>query len=278
MRRLTTVLTITVIVFGLALTGRVSQSAFAQAPSNDDISGALWLGFPDSHATSTLEATTGPGDEFGCSYGPSVWYGFTGPGTDVEVNTIGSDFDTVLTVVADYGSGLQTLSCSDDYYGFQSRVVFFAESGVTYYFLAQGYGGASGNLTINTSEPPPPPPPPTPFTFELAIDPTASVVAKSGVVTLAGTVTCSTSGYVAIYIDAKQKAGRIHIQGGGYTEAYCDETAPVAWSTQFQGTNGIFKAGTLTIQGWSDGYGFAEGSGYWSVPIDPAQIQVVGKR
>jgi hypothetical protein len=275
MRRLTTVLTITVILLGLTLSGRMSQSVFADAPSNDDISGAIWLGFPDSHSTSTLEATTGPGDESGCSYGPSVWYGFTGTGANVEVNTVGSDFDTYLTVFADYGGGLQWVGCSDDYYGAQSRVVFFAESGVTYYFLAQGYNGSSGNLTINTAEPPPPP---TPFTYELTVDPTASVVAKSGLVTLSGTVTCSTPGSVTIYIDAKQKAGRIYIQGGGYTQTYCDETAPVTWSIQFQGYNGIFKAGALAIQGWSDGYGFAEGSGYWSVSIDPAEIKVVGKR
>src|SRR5687767_11414490 len=88
MRRVTTVLAITAIILGLTLSGRATNSVLADAPSHDDISGAIWLGFPDSHATSTMEATTGPGDEFGCSYGPSVWYSFTGTGADVEVNTI----------------------------------------------------------------------------------------------------------------------------------------------------------------------------------------------
>src|SRR5205823_3593292 len=71
----------------------------------------------------------------------SVWWQWTASaGGPVEVNTVGSDFDTNLAVFT--GSALDALTlvgANDDYYGAQSRVVFDAVAGTTYQFAVEGF-------------------------------------------------------------------------------------------------------------------------------------------
>ena len=269
MRRFTSIITVTLIMFGLFLTGRTA-TVRAEAPSNDTIEGAIWLGFPDSSSTSTTEATQ---DELtGCGWGgPSVWYAFAGTGSDVVVNTAGSDFDTVLTVLTDYGYGLEWVTCNDDWSSAQSRVSFYTEPGRTYYFLVEGYGWSTGNLTINTVAPPPP------FTYDLTLNPTASINSKTGVVTISGTATCSTDGYVNVWGELMQRVGRTLNRASNSGGTSCAAGTPVTWSIQIQGYTYVFAAGSATVQISSDGSGNLD-NGFWSVYLDSTTIRITAKR
>jgi hypothetical protein len=278
MRHFTSIVAVTLIVLSLVLTGRAT-TVQAEAPSNDDLASPILLGFPDTMSTNTTEATTGPEDDGACGSSHSVWYAFAGIGGDVEVNTIGSTYDTTLTVYADFGGGLQWVGCNDDWYGLQSRVSFFAESGATYYFMVQDLASYGGNLTISTLSPPPPPPPPTPFSFELTIDPTAPVNAKTGLVTIHGSIACVAEGYVWVHLELQQKAGRVWVRSSGNVDGiYCDGTGPLNWSMQLQGVNGIYKAGSGSISGYADGSGINSSEGYWFIPVDSVSIRMTGQR
>jgi len=86
----------------------------------------------------------------------SQWWKWTAPiSGSVEVNTNGSDFDTILGVYT--GSTVDALTevgTNDDYYDSQSQVIFDASAGATYYFVVDGYAGSTGNVVLNVATQP----------------------------------------------------------------------------------------------------------------------------
>jgi hypothetical protein len=93
--------------------------------------------------------------------------------------------------------------------------------------------------------------PPTPdLVVEVTIDTTGTVVSKTGLVTLTGTLTCNGPAYGYMEVFARQRAGRVFIDGGGFVEIECDTTT-TTWTIPAVGGNGIFKAGTITVQAFS---------------------------
>jgi hypothetical protein len=260
-----------VLLLTFVLATRFVSPALAAAPANDAIANASELGYPDSAVSSTLEATVGPEDGNGCGGGPSIWYRFTGLGAEIQANTYGSDFDSYLTVFSGPADALSFIGCNDDTSGLQSAVTFFAESGVSYYLMVNGCCGSSGNVVISTAVPP------IPFSFELAID-TTTVNAKEGVVTIGGSVTCTTEGYFLIALETSQRAGRAILLGDSYDELTCDGSGPVSWSMQFGAANGLFKGGKATISGYAFGSGFEGGAGSWEFSIEPTEVRLTGRR
>lgn len=143
------------------------NSTVALAPPNDDLADAIPIDDPASflHEQSTVGATHEPGEAVAsCSLyrtedeEASVWYTVTSP-DDVEVAlfTLGSDFDTVLTVwVGDSGHPLTELVCSDDVgNNLWSSVAFTAQAGIPYYVKAAGnLNTDSGNLELRAGAPP----------------------------------------------------------------------------------------------------------------------------
>lgn len=111
----------------------------------------------------------------------TTWYRILGNGGTVSVDTVGSDYDTVVAVYAaptpTLGDGLP---CNDDTASgvFQSAVSFPSTAGRAYLIqvggcTGTGCGADQGNLVLNvtatdppppTAPPPPPPPPPPPDT------------------------------------------------------------------------------------------------------------------
>lgn len=83
---------------------------------------------------------------------PGVWYAFVGNGQQVSITTCPDEqYDTKLNV---YTGGCSTLTCvagnddDPDAGSYCSTVVFFAEQGVTYRVLVQGYAGETGPFTL----------------------------------------------------------------------------------------------------------------------------------
>ncbi|MEX0948597.1 MAG: Calx-beta domain-containing protein, partial [Acidimicrobiia bacterium] len=115
----------------------------------------------------TIDATkeVGEPNHAGNSGGRSIWYRIT-PASNgtVTIDTAGSNFDTLLAAYTGSSVSLLTqVAANDDTtgLGLQSRVQFAGTAGVTYNIAVDGYGGASGAVTLNwvvAAAPPPPPP------------------------------------------------------------------------------------------------------------------------
>lgn len=132
------------------------------APPNDDFASATVV--PALPYTNTLDSTTATfesGEPQPCIASTrTVWYSFTVPASGLyQLDTFGSDFDTVLAVYT--GSTLNSLStvdCNDDTFsGLRSRIQFQAEAGVVYRVQAGGLNATGGTLVVNFAPAPPPP-------------------------------------------------------------------------------------------------------------------------
>ena len=112
------------------------------------------------------QATAEPGELgiLGNSPSQSLWWKWTAPVSGaVEVNTFGSDFDTLLGVYT--GSTMETLtpaganSESDDANSPQSQAYFDAVAGTTYYIAVDGFVGSvvgsNGNVLLHLGMTPP---------------------------------------------------------------------------------------------------------------------------
>jgi len=135
------------------------------APANDEIANATVitaLPFTDGPLTTTTTATTAPDDPSCAGNGHTVWYVVT-PATDLSmtINTFGSDYDTTVSVYTGTPGALTQLACNDDFQSPQSRVVFQARPGTTYYIMVGSYyDSPGGSLLFQAMEAEPPPPPP----------------------------------------------------------------------------------------------------------------------
>src|SRR2546425_13023301 len=127
-----------------------SNDAFANGQSLNDSTGSV--------AGSNVNATKEPGEpnHGGDSGGHSIWYGWTAPAsTPVTIDTIGSSFDTLLGVYTGSGvSGLTTIAGNDDIdsNNKSSRVGFTPVAGTTYQIAVDGWGGATGSITLNWTQ------------------------------------------------------------------------------------------------------------------------------
>lgn len=83
--------------------------------------------------------------------GHTAWWTFEGTGGEVTVDTAGSDFDTVVGIYVDDGTGLVGLGCVDDVDSLQARITVATEAGVTYYVQAGGFAGQSGTLVLSVN-------------------------------------------------------------------------------------------------------------------------------
>ncbi|MBS0197271.1 MAG: trypsin-like serine protease [Planctomycetes bacterium] len=83
-----------------------------------------------------------------------MWYYYSsGCAGDVTVDTIGSDFDTIL---AAYNTGCPqspntAFACNDDSVGYQSRMTFHIEPGQNVWIRVGGYFGAHGSGVLNVA-------------------------------------------------------------------------------------------------------------------------------
>ena len=129
-------------------------------PSGSDLfAAATALSGPFTSDTGTNVDATGERGEPGPVAGPgpiaSVWWQWTASISGaVEVNTNGSDFDTILAVYTGSAVNALTLvSGNDDYYGSQSRVLFSAEAGLAIGYAVgfrfhNGVAGAVGMVLV----------------------------------------------------------------------------------------------------------------------------------
>ncbi|MER7443518.1 PKD domain-containing protein [Micromonospora avicenniae] len=145
----------------IALLFGVQTAAFA-APANDDYSAAIAVeSLPFTTTIDTGDATSDPTDPTGCYNNGSVWFSFT-PTRDmsIQADTIGSNYNTVLSAWTGDQGALTLVGCNDNYYGQEARLAFTVSAGTTYHFMA-GYccgngsdGGGSLRFSVEEVLPP----------------------------------------------------------------------------------------------------------------------------
>lgn len=137
-----------------------APAALAVAPPNDNFADATVIdALPFHDSLNTSDATTEDTDPDCVGNGHTVWYSFTPAGDlTIAANTFGSDFDTTLSVYTGTVDALEQIACNDDSGSLQSRIVFPATSGTTYFFMVGSFfDSAGGALEINAAELLPPP-------------------------------------------------------------------------------------------------------------------------
>lgn len=263
-------------VLAAALTSitMAGSPALAAAPGNDSYAGAVAItSLAFNTSLDTTEATTDADDvELNAACGApatdaSVWYSFTPSADTALVADVSSSSYSAGVIVATGAPGSFALvACGP------GGVAWDATSGVTYTILvfddqfdATGNGGQM-ELTVDVMPPAP--------SIEATVDPIGTFNARTGSVTLTGTVTCDASaGFASLDLMLSQQVGRFIVRGYGYTEAACDGT-PQAWSAEVFGDNGLFKGGKAV----NVTFAIACNLGGCSAYADQTTIRLTGKK
>ena len=238
--------------------------AFAAAPANDNFAAAQTIGFGDSVAVDTTEATTEAldrqaGDACPSPPGPppstvnTIWFTFTADATtpsSAAVTISGAFWDAGVAIVTGSPGAFTGVACGP-FMAFFSPV-----AGTTYKIMIFDFSESTtpngGTATVTLGEVPPPP------ELGLTVNKTGTFNPKTGTATISGTYTCTNAFFVSIFGNVTQSVGRFKIQGFFNTfDVQCDgQVHP--WSAEATSSNGTFaggKAVTVTI-GFSCGIVF----------------------
>jgi hypothetical protein len=128
------------------------------APNDACVSATVIQSLPYSDSIDTAGAITDPTDPLqACSTGgpaqnsASVWYVLTAPADGViHADTMGSDYDTVLTAHTGACGALVERACNDDSSGLQSDVTFSVTAGETILLEVTSYGVSVGGALAIT--------------------------------------------------------------------------------------------------------------------------------
>ena len=135
----------------------------------------------------------------------------------MQVDTLGSDYDTVLTVLHGPLNELRLLRCRDDSgFGVQSVVRFTAEAGRRYFIEVSRFGGngrtGGGELVFTAQQRPL-----GELTVDIAIT-DATIDTVSGDVTIEGTFDCSHPAEIAFFGRLRQRRSDLFIASASFGE------------------------------------------------------------
>jgi subtilisin family serine protease len=146
---------------GLPLIAPVGAEAYAVIDcgnggivSNDTPEGATMAGpgMPRRFQRDVRYASTEAEPATACapSVTRSTWYRVTGTGGGLSADTIGAEFETVLSVFRDDGGALTEVACNDDAAlgGSTSRVVWDTEAGADYRVRAAAYQSTRADVLL----------------------------------------------------------------------------------------------------------------------------------
>ena len=132
----------------------------------------------------------------------------------VQVDTIGSDYDTILTVFRMTNNGPEVIRCSDDDVSWWGAARFKATAGVEYFLMPGRRRGSDrrggGELVLNVTEVT------TQDPFEASVTVEGGTVdPDTGIVTLAGTVTCNHVSWLLADGELRQLRSERSLVGAG---------------------------------------------------------------
>ncbi len=149
---------------------------------------------------------------------------------------------------------------------------FFAAAGTTYHVLAiddqfDG-GGDGGTLRISFNEAPPPP------TVDITVDPVGRFNARTGVVTITGTCTCTNGDFIEVFGEAPgRRTFTVHGFFGFSDVGTCDGTLR-SWSADVFPENGMFAGG----EAMTETFAFSCGPVQCAEDSDEQTVQLPGGR
>jgi hypothetical protein len=140
---------------GMVATGLGTGAASAAPPSEDSLATPQILSagtISGGAGTNNDEATFVGEPTPSCQHnvGHTVWWRYRPP-TPMVVNldTFGSDFDTVLAAYRSTANGLVEVACSDDSNGATSKIKFTAAEATSYYIQVGGFSALSGSIQFS---------------------------------------------------------------------------------------------------------------------------------
>lgn len=140
---------------------RIPVSIGSVRPANDNFASANGLsGSSASVSASNIGATkeSGEPNHAGFSAARSIWYFWTAPSsTIVTIDTVGSNFDTLLAVYTGTSvSALAAVASNDDLSSSsrQSRVTFAPVAGRTYRIAIDGWDAQTGSIVLTLNQNP----------------------------------------------------------------------------------------------------------------------------
>jgi immune inhibitor A len=147
---------------GIGMSGNnINLNLNGSPPPHDDFDNAKViseLAYTDTLFTA-LATQAGDDPVSSCDSSPvdTVWYRYTAlQDENVTFDTIGSNYNTVLSVWTGNRGFLTAVACNNDYSSTQSLVSLSLTENVTYYIKIAGYNGATGRLVFNAKVEPPP--------------------------------------------------------------------------------------------------------------------------
>jgi len=256
----------------LGLSGIIALPAAAAPPSNDLITSATPVtALPRVVDQDTTEATRSPDDGKRVG-GHSVWYKYRSAVSGrVRVTTIGSDYDTVLSVFEGPRDNRELLKANDDRVGVSAALQFRAVAGQRYWVAASALGrGPGGNLHVVFHKP-------EPLSVTTVLAPTATSGGVSGRLLLSGTIESTNPASAYLIVEASQRVGANVARA--YYEGEVLSLGPGAsdWSFTLDSQTGwAFQPGNARVT-WTeytyDGFEYGDGvtqDSTVSVTDDPA--------
>jgi hypothetical protein len=237
----------------------------AAPPANDEEAGAVEIGvLPYSDLADTSEATAS-GPRF-CTNQASVFYTFTPQSSvRVQVDLIGSEYDTTLAVYTRGADGKAVpVACNDDRFGVASGLRFRVRAGTTYVIQVgrccgstRDAGPGGGPLALNAAVVED-----IDLEYSFDVSATGSVDPETGIATLSGLVSCNERSIVFREGMLRQlRQGLFVARGSWGVGVVCTPDSPVEWSFDVDTDSGIaFGPGRALVRmfwgyatdGWHD--------------------------
>ena len=254
-------------VTAVALLGAsgLGAPAFAAAPANDEVAGAVAVSLGDHITQDTTEATTTPADsDLNANCGApvttaSVWYSYTAAADGgVIFDMSSSDYSGGFLVFEGSPTADSLITCGP------GTVALFAAAGTTYNIMVidddlDGNLANGGNLVMDVTAAPPPP------TVDVTVDPRAKVD-RNGTAWVTGHYSCTDADFVELGGQLTQTVGRFKINGFGFVfeEGTCDG-ASHSFTMPITADNGKFAGGkaasitfTFACGSFDCAFGFTE--------------------
>ena len=223
------------VVIACSVVAATALPALATAPSNDLVRNATVISSVPFSVE--LDATDSHTDGPNVCRGNrgSVFYKFR-PSSDMQLqaDTLGSRYDTVLTVLRGPIGDLRLVACNDDRLGLDSAVRFDARAGVRYIFMVSrccGSGaGHGGQLDFWLGEASTDP-------FEIEVDVTSGIAdPASGEIDIEGTIDCTHRSVGDIWGTVRQRRGEFYVARGSFSLSFtCTDSTPWSGSVQLEG-------------------------------------------
>jgi hypothetical protein len=137
-------------------TGRISLNLVLNTFTNDDFADRIDLGAADSVTTTGNNAgfSGEPGEPEQSEPLKSAWWSWTAPASgQVVIDTIGSNFDTFLTLATGPAVDALTVLDDDDDSGgdLQSQIITTVTSGTQYHIAVDGFADDAGEITLSVN-------------------------------------------------------------------------------------------------------------------------------